>query len=439
MEGSSHLKNKTKYMKAAYLITGSGTNFYCGNCHRDRLYVEALKLAGVDMEAVPLYLPPTGVEYGEEFENPVFFGAVSMYLRDRVKMFEHMPSFMDRILDSPPLLKYASKKASSTRVEGFEETTLNMIKGDDPGKQKEINRLSEYLTKGGKPDVIHLANALIMGLASQLKDALGSKIICSLQNEDDWIEEMAEPWKSQAWELIGRESVNVDAFVSPSQYFKDLVVEKTGIKPEKISVIPSGLEKTDLEDIENDHSIKAIGFYSRLSEMNGLDKIVDAYIQIMNSGQQPDLELHLCGGYTADDKPFLKKQLHKIHTLKLDDRIKVYHGFSGDQRKEFFSAIDIMSVPVRKYDAYGLYLLTANSAGVPVVQPGTGAFPEIVSATGGGIIYEPDSVDILAETVMDLLNNRDRLNKLGKAGKQGVAEEFSLQKMADRIRAVYER
>ncbi|MDX1314507.1 MAG: glycosyltransferase [Eudoraea sp.] len=324
-------------MKAAYLIPGSGTNFYCGNCHRDRLYVEALKIAGIEIEAIPLYLPPIGADFGEEFENPVFFGAVSMYLRDRVKMFENMPSFMDKIFDSPPLLRYAARKAGATRAEGFEETTLNMIRGDDPGRLKEIARLSEYLSKGGKPDVIHLSNALIMGLASQLKSALGAKIVCSLQNEDDWIEEMAEPWRSQAWELIGLESENVDVFVSPSQYFKDLIISKTGIAENKIEVIPSGLEPTGLEGLENNTSGMAIGFYSRLNQMNGLDKIVDAYLEIMGSNDYPELELHLCGGYTADDKSFLKEQLHKIHKHRLDDRVKVYHGFSGDQKQEFFS------------------------------------------------------------------------------------------------------
>ena len=44
-----------------------------------------------------------------------------------------------------------------------------------------------------------------------------------------------------------------------------------------------------------------------------------------------------------------------------------------------------MSVPVRKHDGYGLYLLEANAAGVPVVQPATGAFPEIIERTRGGI------------------------------------------------------
>jgi glycosyltransferase involved in cell wall biosynthesis len=37
------------------------------------------------------------------------------------------------------------------------------------------------------------------------------------------------------------------------------------------------------------------------------------------------------------------------------------------------------------YDGYGLYILEANSVGIPVVQPSTGAFPEIIEKTGGRI------------------------------------------------------
>ena len=109
-------------MKIAYLVTGSGDSFYCGNCHRDRLYASSLnELGDNEITAVPLYLPPLGEDFGDEFENPVFFGAVSMFLRERVKMFEHLPSFMDKIFDAPPLLRFAAKKAGATRTEGFEK------------------------------------------------------------------------------------------------------------------------------------------------------------------------------------------------------------------------------------------------------------------------------------------------------------------------------
>ncbi len=425
-------------MKVAYLITGSGDSFYCSNCHRDRLYASSLKSTGeVEITAVPLYLPPIGEDFGDEFDNPVFFGAVSTYLRDRVKLFENAPAFLDRILDAPPMLRFAAKKAGTTRPEGFEETTLNMIRGNDPGKDREIKRLSLHLSENGRPDIIHLSNALIMGLASQLKDALGSKIICSLQNEDDWVEEMAEPYRSEAWKLMGEESDVIDAFISPSEYFKKLIVEKTGIDPKKIKVVPSGLEHSGLEDIKNTNPLPALGFFSRLSKNNGIHKIVDAYISIMNTGTIPDLELHLCGGYTADDKSFLKEQLSKLHSASLDDKVKIYNGFSGKQKEEFFSSISLMSVPVAKHDAYGLYLLTANSAGVAVVQPSTGAFPEIVKLTGGGVIYQPDTVEKLAEEITKLLNDKEELLRLGNKGRETVSNALTQDHIARGILKVY--
>lgn len=425
-------------MKVAYLVPGSGDSFYCDNCHRDRLYVSSIKeIGGVEITAVPLYLPPIGEDFGEEFENPVFFGAVSMFLRERVKMFEHLPSFMDKIFDAPLLLRYAATKAGTTRPEGFEETTLNMIRGNDQSRVKEISRLSKYLSENGKPDIIHLSNALIMGLAGQLKDVLGSKIICSLQNEDDWIDEMAEPYRSQAWKLIGEESGNIDKFISPSGYFKNLIVEKTGINPDKIHVEPPGLEENGFQNLTKQGNTPAIGFYSRLSYANGIDKLVDAYIIIMKEGELPGLQLHLCGGYTSDNKPFIKEQLQKLKTNGLDDGVKLYSAFHGKQKEEFFSSIDIMSVPVRKPDASGLYLLTANSAGVPVVQPATGAFPEIIELTGGGITYRPDSVEQLAKSLTGLINDKEKLSRLSRAARDTVPHVLSTQNMAKGLISVY--
>ena len=68
---------------------------------------------------------------------------------------------------------------------------------------------------------------------------------------------------------------------------------------------------------------------------------------------------------------------------------------------------------MRKHDGYGLYLLEANAAGVPVVQPATGAFPEIVEKTGGGITYSPDSVSDLSDALLKILNENELRAKLG--------------------------
>ncbi len=105
-------------MKVVYLITGSGSEFYCANCYRDMLYLRAIKKApGITASAVPLYLPPDKSLDDSGFGNEVFFGAISMYLRYKVKFLKNMSPIWDRLLDSTPLLKLASKMSGSTSTE----------------------------------------------------------------------------------------------------------------------------------------------------------------------------------------------------------------------------------------------------------------------------------------------------------------------------------
>ncbi len=118
-----------------------------------------------------------------------------------------MPAFLDKFFDSAPLLKMAAKRAGTTRTEGLEDMTLSMIKGENAFPEKELTTTwLNYLIKNGRPEIIHLSNALIIGLARQLKKKIDVKIVCSLFNEDDWIDEMAEPYQSGAWKLIARGS-----------------------------------------------------------------------------------------------------------------------------------------------------------------------------------------------------------------------------------------
>ena len=424
-------------MKIVYLITGSGGSFYCGNCYRDMIYLRAIrKVPGTTAFAIPLYLPPDGPDIETGLDKNVFFGAISMYLREKVPFLRNMPVFIDKLVDSAPMLRMAARRAGTTRTEGLEEMTLNMIRGENAFPEKELQRLVEYLSKDGKPDIIHLSNALIIGLARRIKKKLDVKIVCSLLNEDDWIDEMAEPYQSRAWKLISKEAPNVDYFLTPSTYYKKLFISKTGISGDNFHVIPLGFDP-DLKKIEKKDNYPAIGYFCRINSQNGIDKLVDAFIELKSSNNLPGLTLHISGGYTGDDKPFIADQIKKIKDHGLKSSVRVYPEFHGNSKQEFFNNIDIMCVPVRKHDGYGLYILEANAAGVPVVQPATGAFPEIIERTGGGITYTPDTVDELSANLLKALSNRELCVELGKKGQENVLKELSLIKMSEGLSKVY--
>ena len=56
----------------------------------------------------------------------------------------------------------------------------------------------------------------------------------------------------------------------------------------------------------------------------------------------------------------------------------------------FLQGLDVLSVPTTYREPKGLYVLEALANGVPVVQPRHGSFPELIEATGGGLLVNPD-------------------------------------------------
>lgn len=426
-------------MKIVYLITGSGGSFYCGNCYRDMLYLKAIrKVPGISASAIPLYLPPDKTNIESGLDKNVFFGAISMYIREKVPFLRNMPAFFDKILDAAPLLKLAANQAGTTRTDGLEEMTINMIEGDNAFRKNEVDRLVRYLTRDGKPDIVHLSNALILGLARQLKKRMNVKIVCSLLNEDDWIDEMVEPFKSKAWKMIATEAKHVDNFVTPSNYYKELFISRTGLVGNNIHVVPLGIEPEEFLHSIKESEHPAIGYFCRVSYLNGFDKLVDAFISL-KSEQYPGLTLHVCGGFTGDDKPFIASQIKKIRDHGFKSSVRIYPEFQGNKKLEFFNNVDVISVPVRKHDGYGLYILEANGAGVPVVQPATGAFPEILKTTKGGITYSPDNTEELATALASLLDNKVLREQYGSHGKSGVFEKLSLEQMSLGLSSVYNK
>jgi glycosyltransferase involved in cell wall biosynthesis len=104
---------------------------------------------------------------------------------------------------------------------------------------------------------------------------------------------------------------------------------------------------------------------------------------------------------------------------------------SREEKVRFLKSLDVFSVPATSSEAFGLYVIEALAAGVPVVQPRAWAFPEIVGATGGGSLFEPgDSAIALADALEVFLRDPERARSLGAAGREVVRRDYSLRRMA---------
>src|SRR5256885_6654930 len=102
----------------------------------------------------------------------------------------------------------------------------------------------------------------------------------------------------------------------------------------------------------------------------------------------------------------------------------------------FLEGLDVLSVPTTYREPKGLYVLEALANGVPVVQPRHGSFPELVEATGGGSLVNPEDPADLARALKHLLDNPVFAEELGRKGKEVVHQRFHDVYMARETAAV---
>lgn len=423
-------------MRILHIIPGSGGSFYCGNCLRDSKYVHALREMGHEVVKIPMYLPL----FSHEKDNsniPVFYGAISIYLKQLYPFFEKAPKWFDKILNSGPMLRMAAGMAGSTSAPGLSEMTISMLKGEHGKQHDELDRMIDWIRDHYKPDVIHLSNALLSGLAPGIREQLGVPVFCSLQDEDVWVDVMKPEFRDEAWQLMHENGRSIAAFIGVSRYFSAMMKERIGIPDDKLFTVHLGVDQSDYEAIPVSEKPRNIGYISRLCFDNGLEVLVDAFINLKKRDGFDEVRLILTGGYTGDDKQFLKKIQDKIQWAGLKEEVEFQADFEEEGRKSFFRKVSVVSVPVLNGEAFGLYLLESMASGVPVVQPALGAFPEIIGETCGGVVYGPNEAGALADALSGILNNPQQLAGLSDSAIKGVREHFNIFTHAEELVNVY--
>src|SRR5262249_27843547 len=154
-------------MKIAYITSGAA-GMFCGSCMHDNTLVSALIAQGHDALLLPTYTPIRTDEIDVSSQR-VFFGGINVYLQQKSFLFRWTPWWLDRLLDANWLLRWVSRFAVKTQADQLGQLTLSMVKGTDGRQRKEFKKLVRWLRKDFAPQVVHLSNVLLSGLAPALK------------------------------------------------------------------------------------------------------------------------------------------------------------------------------------------------------------------------------------------------------------------------------
>ncbi|MBM3288607.1 MAG: glycosyltransferase family 4 protein [Candidatus Hydrogenedentes bacterium] len=424
-------------MRILSLTPGTGGTFYCQNCLRDGQMVRALRRRGHDVVVVPLYLPILLDADGLDNGTPVFFGGVNVFLQQNLGLFRRTPRWLDKALDSAWMLRRAAAREGSTRARDLAPMTYSMLQGRDGRQRKELQRFIAWLEEGPKPDLVHISNALLLGVARDIRDTLGVPIVCSLQDEDTWIDAMEPAWRDRCWDIIAEKARDVDLFVAVSHWYAAKMTRRARISEDRMRVVPLGTDWEARGPSPLDQDPPVLGFLSRIHAALGFSELADAFVELKKDPRLAQLKLRATGGVTSGDRRFVAHMMDKLAAASVARDVEIVDDFSRTARQEFMRSLTVLSAPAPQGEAFGLFILEAGACGVPVVQPGVGAFREVVEMTGGGIVYDPADKTALIESLRKVLVDRAYARELGHAAYTAVHEKHTSDAMAGRIENVF--
>ena len=420
-----------KIMKILFILPGSGDAFYCGNCFRDNLQASALRRAGHEVIVMPLYLPLTDSAF--QADTPLFFPATSFYVAHGFFRQRTMPGWMRRMLDSKFVLKLAASFAGATSAEGMEGITLSMIYGGDSAFHEQVNKLIDWIEHHERPDIIHFSSPLLIGIAKAINQRIRLPIVCSLQDEEVWIDSLKTKFSDIAWKGI-LENINyVDKFITTSEFYRKVALSKY---PElkDVEVVYPGVEIAEYASDSYPES-PVIGFFYRMNRINGLEILVDAFVKLKNRKSIPNLKLKIGGGYTTHDNKFMRSIRKKLSQYA--DDVEIKDSYQLDDHAKFYSEISVICVPLTFDEGVGLYLCEAFAAGRPAVEPATGSFEEIVA--DAGVVYSPNSSDALADALEKILSDSVLYETYRQHALQLSANRYNSHVFAEKLANLYKK
>jgi glycosyltransferase involved in cell wall biosynthesis len=183
----------------------------------------------------------------------------------------------------------------------------------------------------------------------------------------------------------------------------------------------------------------SVGYLARFTPGKGLATVVEGFIALRRRGHVPGVRLRCAGTMTESDVPFLEQQKARLAEAGLLSEADFLPSVSREEKIGFLRSLSLLCVPASYGEAFGLYLLEAMACGVPLVQPNEAAFPEILEASGAGILVEGRTPEAFAEAWEALLLNPDHAAALSRAGLTAVHTEYSMARMAEQFLEVSAR
>ena len=422
-------------MQIAYIAAGAA-GMYCGSCLHDNTLARTLMKQGHDVVLVPTYTPLRTDEQNVSHRR-VFFGGINVYLQQKFRLFRHTPHWFDRLLDSPALLRLATRGGPSVDPARLGDLTVSMLRGEEGHQSKELEKLVGWLLDDVQPDVVHLSNSMLLGFARRIAQRCGPPVVCSLSGEDIFLEKLKPPYYGQVRALLRERAEDVAAFVAMNNHYADYMAEYLSVPRQRVHVAPHGVDLEGHSPADSPPKQLIIGYLARICHDKGLHQLIEACEHLVEKNPSLDFQVRAAGYLSDADKAYLREIEQRANSGPLYGRFEYMGELTRAEKITFLQSLSLFALPTVYRESKGLPVLEAWASGVPVVLPEHGSFSEMIADTGGGLLHEPHNARHLAEKLYQLLTSDELRQDLGAAGRAAVVDRYHADEMAARTLAIY--
>ena len=218
--------------------------------------------------------------------------------------------------------------------------------------------------------------------------------------------------------------------IAVSEHEADCLI-KMGVSRDRVRVIPNGVDVSEFADLRTrTNRDELVGlFVGRLDpDQKGLDVLIRA---ISKLPQNHALHLRLVG----EDWGGAELLRHLAQRLGVANRVTMVGKLPRPEVVQEFAEADFLVLPSR-FEPFGIVLLEAMAAGLPVIASRVGGIPEIVAEGETGLLVEPDNPEALAEALRLLCQDESLRFSMGRTARERV-KRYAWDSVVPRILSVF--
>ncbi|MEM4312048.1 MAG: glycosyltransferase family 4 protein [Nitrososphaerales archaeon] len=301
-------------------------------------------------------------------------------------------------------------------------------------------RVGYIINKYGKPNIIHAHDWLTAIAGINLKHLLRVPLVFTFHSTES---KRAMGIKSEESRMIYSiewwASFEATRVITVSHSMKDEIIYLYNVPPEKVKVIPNGinlskfnfsLDRSAVRKYfglsDNEIVLLAVG---RLTWQKGFDNLIKAMPLILQRFYNTKLIIVGEGHLRRDLKTL-------AYQLGVGDKVRFYGFLNDDDLLKMYKVTDILTIP-SNYEPFGIVALEGMASGLPIIVSGVDGLKEIVQNDINGVVVYPNDPNNLANAIIKVISDREYYNWLVKNAHERV-KKFSWESLCNELLKAYE-